>query len=78
MSEMLKERSELMLRNAYAMCRNMRSLRGNYLWSFVGMITSHGSGYSIKICRELGWDPDMKIGKDLPARTQSTSKAEGA
>jgi len=32
------------------------------LWSHVGDITSHGSGYSAAICREFGEDPDRMVG----------------
>jgi hypothetical protein len=58
---------ERMLRNAHAIAQPKR-LRGIPLWSFVGDITSHGCGYSIRICRELGWDPDQPASEPLPQR----------
>lgn len=61
-SELLDNRSrEDILRNAFWVTRNMRKYRGMNLWSWVGQMTAHGSGYSWEICKELGWDPDMRI-----------------
>lgn len=31
------------------------------LWSIVGRMTGHGSAYSSRICRELGFDPDQIV-----------------
>lgn len=62
-SELLDSRSrDRLLRNAFAEMRHMRCWRGQSLWTWVSRITSHGSGYSEQICRELGWDPEMRIG----------------
>ncbi len=61
-SELLDGRSrERLLRNAFNELRSSRHWRGATLWSFVSVMTSHGSGYSEQICKELGWDPDMEI-----------------
>ncbi len=62
-SRLLDGRSrEVILRNTFLAMRRMREWRGCTLWSWVGAVTGHGSGYSLQICVELGWDPDMKIG----------------
>lgn len=61
-SKLLDGRSrEDILRNAFHEMRRMRYWRGSTLWSWVGAVTGHGSGYSLQICVELGWDPDMRI-----------------
>lgn len=53
-SELLDGRSrERLLRNAFAEMRHMRRWRGQILWAWVSAMTSHGSGYSEQICREL-------------------------
>jgi hypothetical protein len=68
-SQLLDGRSrESLLRNAYRMCRRSRLWRGIILWAWVSEVTGHGSGYSEQICRELGWDPNMRVGPkaDLP------------
>ena len=59
---------EIMLRNAYRFVARVRAKRNLPLWVMVSEITSHGSTYSRQICEELGWNPDAKIGKPLPAR----------
>lgn len=62
-SRLLDNRSrEYILRNAFLTMKDWRKWRGMLLWSWVGAMTGHGSGYSMQICKELGWDPDMKIG----------------
>lgn len=62
-SELLDSRSrDRLLRNAFAEMRHMRRWRGQTLWTWVSRITGHGSGYSLQICVELGWDPEMCIG----------------
>lgn len=61
-SQLLDSRSrEILLRNAFQWMQNMRSLRGTELWVWVGRMTGNGSGYSMQICEELGWDYQMKI-----------------
>lgn len=61
-SELLDGRSrEIILRNVYLHMRDQRRWRGSLLWSWVGAVTGHGSGYSAQICKELGWDPNMRI-----------------
>lgn len=52
---------EHLLRNAFWVLRDVRKWRGCQLWTMVGAITGHGSGYSQQICEELGWDYAMKI-----------------
>lgn len=32
--------------------------RQRQLWAMVAEVTDHGSGYSIRICRDCGYDPD--------------------
>lgn len=63
---------ECMLRNTYSVCQRIRRLRGIPLWSFVSQVTAYGSTSGALICKELGWDPDMPVGKDLPARKART------
>lgn len=52
---------EHLLRNAFNQLKWMRRWRGMQLWTLVGAVTGHGSGYSHQICKELGWDHEMKI-----------------
>lgn len=61
---------EQLLRNAFNQLKHMRRWRGMPLWTLVGAITSHGSGYSQQVCKELGWDYEMKVGPntELPRR----------
>jgi hypothetical protein len=62
-SRLLDNRSrETILRNAFLHFRTVRKWRGMELWSWVGAMTGHGSGYSQQICEELGWNYAMKIG----------------
>lgn len=35
------------------------------LWSFVSRLTGHGSGYSIEICRAMGWDANADASKSV-------------
>lgn len=61
-SRLLDNRSrETILRNTFLHMRTVRKWRGMELWSWVGAVTAHGSGYSMQICEELGWNPHMKI-----------------
>jgi hypothetical protein len=61
-SELLDGRSrEVILRNTFLYMKDVRKFRGMDLWSWVGAMTGHGSGYSMQICEELGWDPHMRI-----------------
>jgi hypothetical protein len=62
---------EELLRGAFWTLRDWRQWRGRQLWTLVGAITGHGSGYSQQICEELGWDYDMKITPNarLPERS---------
>lgn len=64
---------EQLLRNAFYELRSVRKWRGTELWTLVGAITGHGSGYSQQICEELGWKYDMKITPNarLPERKTS-------
>ncbi len=52
---------EKLLRGAFHAMKSWRAWRGHSLWTLVGAITGHGSGYSQQICEELGWDYEMKI-----------------
>lgn len=52
---------ETILRNAFSRLKHVRSYRGMHLWSMIGDLTGHGSGYSQQICEELGWPYDLKI-----------------
>lgn len=52
---------ERLLRGAFHQLKRVRAWRGRELWTLVGAITGHGSGYSQQICEELGWQYDMKI-----------------
>lgn len=65
---------EQLLRGAFWTLRDVRKWRGMALWTFVGAITGHGSGYSQQICEELGWDYEMKITPTarLPQPREST------
>jgi hypothetical protein len=69
---------EQLLRGAFWALRDVRKWRGMALWTFVGAITGHGSGYSQQICEELGWDYEMKITPTarLPQPRESQSDAE--
>jgi hypothetical protein len=71
---------EELLRGAFWVLRDVRAWRGRYLWTMVGAITGHGSGYSQQICEELGWDYDMKITPNakLPERSAHSGEADGA
>lgn len=64
---------EQLLRHAFSELKTVRRWRGCQLWTLVGAITGHGSGYSQQICEELGWDYEMKItpAAHLPDRTTS-------
>lgn len=74
-SEVLDSRSrETILRNVFNETKGLRCWRARDLWSWVGAMTGHGSGYSMQICEELGWDPDMRIASnsELPRRPALT------
>jgi hypothetical protein len=64
---------EDLLRGAFWIVRGWRKWRGRELWTLVGAVTGHGSGYSQQICEELGWPYDMKItpAAQLPDRKAS-------
>lgn len=69
---------EELLRGAFWELRDVRAWRGRQLWTLVGAITGHGSGYSQQICEELGWDYDMKITPNarLPERAAHSGRDE--
>jgi hypothetical protein len=76
-SQLLDGRSrEIILRCVFAHMKCMPEWRGTYLWSWVGAVTGHGSGYSTQICREMGWDPDMTISPnaELPLTTGPSTR----
>jgi hypothetical protein len=53
------ERMRYLIQSAITMMG--RSKLGVPLWSIVGSLTSHGSGYSYQICRELRLDPNQIV-----------------
>lgn len=55
--------ARIIIANVHAMVS--RKYRGVPLWSMVGHIFGHGSGYSIEICISAGLDPHQKVGKAL-------------
>lgn len=62
MTELLplsNERMRCLVQNA---CRQMkRTELGVPLWSIVGGLCGHGSGFSIEICKQLGLDPNQIV-----------------
>ena len=79
-SSLLDHRSrEVILRNVFNETKGLRRWRGRDLWSWVGAMTGHGSGYSEQICAEMGWDPAMRIRPDsqLPRATSPTGEKHG-
>lgn len=74
-SPLLDGRSrEQILRNVFVEMRTVRRYRGMSLWSWVGHVTGHGSGYSYQICQELGWDPEMRITPSAELRSTNTPR----
>lgn len=75
----MRSQQEL-LRGAFWVLKDVRAWRGRQLWTLVGAITAHGSGYSQQICEELGWDYDMKItpAARLPERIAGPQSTSGA
>lgn len=65
---------ERMLRSAYRIACGRRRMQGLPLWAFVSEVTTHGSTVAMQICRELGWEPDMRIGLPLPERARRASE----
>ena len=61
--KILSDRIEIIMRNAHKGMR--RKYKNIPLWSFVSELTGHGSTYSIKICKGLGWNPDQDASKPL-------------
>ncbi len=72
------ESARIIIKNAYIMLR--RKNRGLPLWSLVGALTSHGSGYSIEICRSAQLDPHQICGpaklKDFANGSEPRNSAE--
>lgn len=61
-SELLGMRPpERVLRTAIHLLARTRSYRGETLWAIVSKLTGHGCGYSEQICKELEWDPNMRV-----------------
>jgi len=76
-SQLLDGRSrEMILRCVFHEMKNMRRWRGLTVWNWVGAVTGHGSGYSWQICREMGWDPEMKITPTAELPRSSEGKSE--
>lgn len=53
------DRMKCLISNSISMMRQ-REL-GVPLWSIVGSLTGHGSGYSCMICKELGLEPGQIV-----------------
>lgn len=69
MSELLRQRDpEIFLRNAHRLLGDAPKFHSAPLWYLVSAITSHGSGFSAQICRELGWNPEALGHEPLPTR----------
>lgn len=60
---MTSDRQRCVIVNCHRMLR--KQYKGIPLWSAIADITSHGSGYSIQICKTLGWDPDQDGSKPI-------------
>jgi hypothetical protein len=65
-----KVSQEQILRNAHRLLRRTAYYRTGFvpLWSMVSDLTAHGSTYSTRICRELGWNPEANARELLPPR----------
>ena len=63
--QLLFNRLEIIMRNAHKGMRRKSKYKGVPLWSFVSDLTGHGSTYSMKICKALGWDADQNTSKPL-------------
>lgn len=55
------ENARIIILNCHQLMR--RRFSGRPLWSLVGAITGHGSGYSIEICRSANLEPNQKADK---------------
>lgn len=49
--------ARIIIQNCHSLLRSGERYRGMSLWSMVGDITGHGSGYSVDICRTANLDP---------------------
>lgn len=52
--------ARLIIKNVHALVRH--KFRGASLWSLVGQITGHGSGYSYDICKSANLNPNQCCG----------------
>lgn len=59
-----RERLRDYMKAAIRATDHIRDLRGRQLWSRVGWLFGHGSGYATKLCQEFGFDPDEMPPKD--------------
>lgn len=59
-----RERLRGYMKAAIRATDHIRDLRGRQLWSRVGWLFGHGSGYATKLCQEFGFDPDEMPPKD--------------
>jgi hypothetical protein len=55
------ENARIVITNCYYYLRT--KFKGYPLWSMVGNITGHGSGYSYEICKSANLDPNQLCGK---------------
>lgn len=58
------------IKNCHALLRN--KYRGFSLWSMVGDITGHGTGYSIEICRSANLDPHQLCSVEILRDCEAT------
>lgn len=56
-------KARVIILNCHSLMR--RRFMGSPLWSMVGQITGHGSGYSIQICKTANLDPMQVCGKGM-------------
>jgi hypothetical protein len=61
------ETARVVIVNCHSLLRH--KYRRFPLWSLVGDITGHGSGYSIEVCKSAGLDPNQLCGGQRLIRT---------
>ncbi len=65
------ETARIIIKNSHVLLRH--KMRRSPLWSMVGQITGHGSGYSWQICESANLDPGQNCGvahlRDLKPKT---------
>lgn len=63
LNPLLDGRIKIILKNAHSRLR--RKYKGVPLWSFISEMTGRGSTYSMKICKEFGWDAYRDASKPI-------------